>query len=326
MSKNNFKIFILAGFLISYIFGYFTDKFLQIFSSENILQIREDSPEYKFINPLLIVSNQESKYKELNPLKKVMKNYISKMNNGEDGVYDVSVYFRLMNTGRWTGVNEDNLYAPSSMLKLITLMSVLKKAESRESILKELRYYDNKTESGQYYKPVFLVNGFYDILTLLKQMIIESDNIAMDLINKENIEGIVSIHEDLKLQSPIGAPNDFMSPRIYSRFFRTLYNATYLSRNHSEQALSLMSHINFKKGLVSGLPSGMLISHKFGEQTYTEDGVLKYRELHDCGIVYLKNKEPYFICVMTKGKDFAQLEKVIADISKLVFNYINKYE
>jgi hypothetical protein len=43
-----------------------------------------------------------------------------------------------------------------------------------------------------------------------------------------------------------------------------------------------------------------------------------FRELHDCGIVYLPDN-PYLLCVMTKGNDFAKMEKIIEEISRLSY-------
>ena len=62
------------------------------------------------------------------------------------------------------------------------------------------------------------------------------------------------------------------------------------------------------------LPKNIIVAHKFGES-----GELgKEVQLHDCGIVY-SPQHPYLICVMTKGKDFKNLENVIRSISKIAY-------
>ena len=45
------------------------------------------------------------------------------------------------------------------------------------------------------------------------------------------------------------------------------------------------------------------------------------RQLHDCGIIYYPNNT-YLLCIMTRGKDFKQLESVIAGISKTVYEVV----
>jgi len=113
-----------------------------------------------------------------------------------------------------------------------------------------------------------------------------------------------------------------MSPEIYSRLFRALYNATYLPDIESEQAFELLSQTDFNGGLVQGISASMTVAHKFGEHTEVENGKTIDRELHDCGIVYYPN-QPYFLCVMTRGQDFPTLEKIIGNISKSVFDYMS---
>ena len=40
-------------------------------------------------------------------------------------------------------------------------------------------------------------------------------------------------------------------------------------------------------------------------------------------MVYYPEK-PYFLCVMTKGSDFAVLEKIISDISRIAYEHMEK--
>ena len=236
----------------------------------------------------------------------------------------VSVYFRNLDSSEWFGIGEDDLYAPGSMLKVSTLIAYLKLAEENpEILLKTAPYKILKNDEGQFYKPKKLFyEGNYTIRNLLQQMIIESDNNAMRTLDKLATPKIISIYKDLQLPDPLQESIDFMSPREYSRIFRTLYNGSYISNTYSEQALNLLSNTSFYNGLVSGVGS-TTISHKFGEFTETRDGTTIRHQLHDCGIIYNKNA-PYFLCVMTEGKDFKDLEKVISDISKDVFEFENK--
>jgi hypothetical protein len=43
-------------------------------------------------------------------------------------------------------------------------------------------------------------------------------------------------------------------------------------------------------------------------------------QLHDCGIVY-KQKHPYLVCIMMRGTDLDTLAKVIAELSKIAYQY-----
>ena len=108
-----------------------------------------------------------------------------------------------------------------------------------------------------------------------------------------------------------------MTVKTYASFFRILYNGTYLTQRDSEHLLSLLSQSSFTQGLIAGLPTDMVVAHKFGEASLP-DGT---HQLHDCGIVYKPN-QPYLICVMTKGTNFNTLAGVISHISKTVYKTI----
>lgn len=284
--------------------------------------VRENSGEYNFINPLLLVAGLKEN-PEFAPMKKNIEAYISTATkNGNASL--VSVYFQDLNSGNWTGVNQDTLYDPSSMMKVAIMLGYLKKASDNPKILEEKLKYVHTNNYGQHYPPEnSLQSGTYTIKELIGAMILSSDNDALESLYNHNRESYVDIFKVLLIEPP---PNiyatDFMSPKTYSRIFRTLYSSTYLSRVISDQALQLLSFTKFKNGLVAGLPKDTVVSHKFGEHTSTDgSGAIVSSELHDCGIVYFPAK-PYFVCVMTKGSDFSKLEKVISDISGIVYGFV----
>ena len=63
---------------------------------------------------------------------------------------------------------------------------------------------------------------------------------------------------------------------------------------------------------------------RYLDATFGEGGYLGMeRQLHDCGIIYHPLK-PYLLCVMTRGEKIADLENAIRDISKWIFERVNK--
>jgi hypothetical protein len=115
---------------------------------------------------------------------------------------------------------------------------------------------------------------------------------------------------------------DYITPQQVATLFKVLYNGTYLSHDFSEQALRLMSESSFTQGLVAGVPSSTVVSHKFGIVGITSGGVETEHELHDCGIIYAPNN-PYLLCVMTRGASgLSNIENTIADISKTVYQRV----
>jgi beta-lactamase class A len=284
-------------------------------------QIRENRPEYKFINPLLLVDNPNEAAEYAN-LKHEVETYVGTQLK-ENNVETLSVYFRDLNSGKWTGINEDVLYAPSSMLKVAVMIGFLKKITMNPNIILEKLAYTAQADPGQHYPPSKpLKTGTYSVVDLIQAMILDSDNLALKALYERDRQAFIDVLKELDIQPPPDtSTEDFISPKIYSKIFRTLYSSSYLPRDISEDALELLSYTTFKKGLVAGVPSHIPVSHKFGEHTNTVSGKVVYRQLHDCGIVYFPSG-PYFLCVMTKGSDFAKLETVIAGISKVVFDQV----
>lgn len=323
-------------FLLGFAIGLFLTPPQKMTRNEATQAVREDSSEYSFINPLLFTLGGESLLPEYQPLKNIINNYIHSAISEEE-ISDVSVYFRNLNSAQWISVNMDETYSPASMLKVVTLMGIMRAAESDQDLLKEQLFItgsDKALVEGQQRYPVedpIRSGHSYDVKTLIDHLIIDSDNVAnVALINRIGEDKINKIYEDMQLHLPSVMDKGYTAEE-YSHLFRTLYNSTYLSRSVSEEVLKLLSITKFNKGLVAGVPKNITVSHKFGSRTgnpnpSTTDGNLSIneRELHDCGIVYYPDN-PYFLCIMTRGSNFEHLEKSISDISRLVWDYFDKH-
>jgi hypothetical protein len=309
-------LYILSGVLLI-IIGWVIGT--QSATKQDVFQVRSSSPEYSYTRPILFVDNSDVRFSELDPLKEKIERIVaSAISRGEAD--DVGFYYRDMNTSQWTGVNENHSFAPSSMLKVTTLLAYLKHEDEKPGYIDTRVSYAPVEDPGQNYKPAHALEaGNRTLRELLQQMIIESDNSAMEVLDLNHIDDILAVYKELQLPNPLFSLEDFLSPLQYSRILRTLYNSSYVPPLYSEEALKLLTYTTFTKGLVAGVAS-TTIAHKFGEYTRTENNAVKLRELHDCGIVYYP-KKPYLICVMTKGTDFPSLERIIANISKTVFEY-----
>ena len=294
--------------------GYYLNQYLH--PQQQFAEVRQNASALHFTNPLLFyTSNPDSEY---DSLKNDLSKYISDAKNRGDAT-DISVYFRDMNSGGWTGINYNDTYEPASMLKVTTMIAYLNGSTENPSILEKKLYYIQTANQETYYTQKKITSGYYSVRTLLNWMIVNSDNAAVTALEADDQDRTARVFSELQLSLPDGKSTDFMSARNYSRLFRVLYDSTYLPPALSEQALSMLSQTTFTQGLVSGVPTGTVVSHKFGERTLVDaTGTISHRELHDCGIIY-KADHPYFLCVMTKGSDFTKLQKIISDVSALTY-------
>jgi len=235
------------------------------------------------------------------------------------------VYFRDLKTGTWAGIDENAEYSPASLLKVPIMIAWFKKAEDHSGLLNTELVYSAPIDPASEAGTVLKVGSSYTVEQLISYMIKQSDNGAKDLllVNLDD-DTINSVFSDLGIENWGTGPHDteHISPVIYSRFLRILYNASYLNRDYSEKALDLLSTTDFNAGIVAGVPEGTTVAHKFGEY---EDPAATTAELHDCGIIYHPTN-PYLLCVMTKGNanvTLNDLENVLKVTSEAVYTLVN---
>lgn len=290
---------------------------------------------YTFINPLLECEQAEGRLnKRLKSFNENIKDLTSKKIDGHD-IQDIAVYFRDLNNGMWFGIDEQDDFIPASLLKVPLMMNFYKVAELHPEILDLKIAFKQKFQFPNFAQTIppseeIQPGRDYTIEELIDHEIIHSDNQAAELLTVEGVRTLQEngyltnqpyfLNEDLSLlDSFFGEKKDTVSVKNYATYFRVLFNASFLNRLYSERALALLSKAEYRDALVAGVPENVAVSHKFGEAGQFE-GV---REFHDCGIVYFP-KHPYLLCVMTKGEDPGRLAPAIKDISRAVYEEVEK--
>ncbi len=308
--------------------GWFSHAYLTSSSTPTIL--REPEGRYHFISPLIGFNiGEKNDFPEYIDLERTLeKNIDALVKKGT--IHSASVYFRDLESGRWTGVNEDDLYSPASLYKVALLMATLRKAEVDPMFFKQkIRFMESLNTEKPDYTPMEIGKA-YTIQELLARLIVISDNDAKNILH-ENVGSVAvsTVFSDLRLAEPaLSETGDTMSARTYSRFFRALYNSTYLNRTNSEYALSLLSQVEFKSGIVNGLPEEarkFSVAHKFGYRVLANTTDTVSQEIHDCGIVYAPI-HPYFVCIMTKGWNQYDLLDAIQLFSQKVYEGVKVIE
>lgn len=324
---NHKKCFLYIFFLllISIFFvGFFVGKHLESNRFKNFISsfksLREDGYNYKLINPLLgTISAPATDVGIFSTKAEEISSYLEKEKE-EGNLSDYSFYFRDLSSPLWFGLNENKSFVPASLFKLPIAIAAYKQGENDESFLNKTFIYTQEisdiNKNNQTNEESSLIIGKeYSTEDLIEIMLEMSDNGAKNLLiehlDKKYIEDLFSV---LMLIDPLGEKSYEISSRKYSLFLRLLYNSSYINMKHSENILSLLSKSTFKDGVVAGVPANIVVAHKFG--VHDEDG--GYKALHDCGIVYHKER-PYVICFMTQGKNAEVLFKIISHVSKIIY-------
>lgn len=278
---------------------------------------------YQFISPILDCEIEPGvEDKNIKLLRLSLEDFIKKK-VGEKRATQVSIYYRDLNNGPTIGINEKETFAPASLLKVPVMMAYLKEAESKPDILNvSVPLIVNPDDRIQTFPPNRNLEAGkpYTMLQLIEQMIEYSDNEALNTLTQYIDPGqIDKVHKDLGLTVPNrNLSENFITVKEYASLFRVMYNATYLNREMSEQALKVLSQSVFEEGISKPIPSDISIAHKFGIRKETD-----INQLHDCGIIYLPNT-PYLLCVMTKGESFDSLGEVIAEASSIVYTTLTQ--
>jgi beta-lactamase class A len=235
-----------------------------------------------------------------------------------------AVYFRDLQFGPWMGINEQDIFAGASLLKVPLMFAVLRYADTHPETLSQEVLVSSELQSdfSQDYpsRKSVQVGQSYTIDELLHFMIVYSDNTAknaldayLDSASPSEPLLLVTL-EELGFIDRLHFNDGNLRVKQVASLFRLLYNGSYLSKDMSQKALSLLRESDFHQGIVGGVPSELEVAHKFGEREFS-DG---QKQLHDCGVVY-HPKNHYLLCIMTRGRDMKDLSEVIRTISAKVY-------
>jgi beta-lactamase class A len=276
--------------------------------------IRESSTHLTKTLLLADVETESSKYSSLKG------EIISLVNSFQQkgAIQNVSVYLRDMSDASWMSIGGDQLYMPGSLMKVPIMIYFLKQEEDHPGTLKKLLYFEKPNHhfpTQEYPGDSILPGRNYSIAELLRYMIVESDNNATNVLSKNlQADDFRKIFLDLNIPpDEINDVNYVITSKDYSKFFRILYNTSYLGDNMSEYALELLSKSRFGEGITRKLPSTVTVARKFGER-----GIDNTMDFSESAIIY-KGKTPYLLTVMTKGTQVKEQSELVSEISEEVF-------
>lgn len=266
---------------------------------------------YTLLNPYLrCESGEELRKSEYTGFKDVLAQYIRERTRRAEAI-SIAVYFRDLENGPWFGIEEDALFSPASMLKLPLLVAYYKEAEQEPRILAQEIEVIGSGES-------------HTIDDLLHRVIVESDNAALPILfsylKQYSPEGdlFAETLAAMGIAKSEGSVDDFLTVKRYAAFYRSLYNASFLSKEMSQRALELLTRTRSPEGIDDAVPAGVPVAHKFGIRV--EEGIV---QIHDCGIVY-HARTPYLLCIMTKGHDQSRLSTIIREIAEQMYAEVDR--
>jgi beta-lactamase class A len=162
---------------------------------------------------------------------------------------------------------------------------------------------------------------------LARHMIVTSSNLATNLLvdlvgiptirralDELRIEGVDfrrGVEDEKAFQDDI---NNRVTAEGLLHALRLIAEERAFSPELSREMLEILHAQEFRSGIPAGLPKTARVAHKTGEISTVA---------HDAGIVYLPDREPYVLVVLTEfDNDEGGRKETIARISRLVYEHL----
>ena len=273
---------------------------------------------YSLLADRILLGSGKDRTVSFTQLRQEIANYTNA--NMQDATY--SIYFEYLPTGTSIGVNESKNLVGASLLKVPFAMQYYRaleegKLQASDTVTLQQSHLDDSY--GNLYK-----KGVGYQLTLgevVQIMLLDSDNTALRVLAEtlNSKAGLGTIDEvfsfvDLNYESD-GEGATLIGAESYSSILKCLYFACYISKDHSQDVLGLLTQTTFDGRLKRYIPQeGMpTIAHKIGSFGQTTQS--------DCGIFY-EPKKPYLLCIMVNGND-ASASQHIGKLSIIVYEYMS---
>src|SRR5262249_57569305 len=103
------------------------------------------------------------------------------------------------------------------------------------------------------------------------------------------------------------------------KLLRTIADGKAYSKKACEEMLNILLDQQYRSGIPAGLPKTARVAHKTGNISTVH---------HDAGIVYLDNRKPYVLVILTQFPAEKARGAAVADVSRDIFAAIAgmKYE
>lgn len=241
-------------------------------------------------------------------------------------------------------INKDENFHAASTMKVPVMIELYKQAAQGNLNLKDSIVLKNEFKSivdGSLYrmdinddsadtiynligKKVTLYNLMYSMITMSSNL---ATNVLIELVDAKkvtatmrdlgakNIEVLRGV-EDLKAYD-LGMSNTTTAKDLMI-IMKAIANHTAGNPEDCEAMIAILKQQHFNEIIPKHLPQEVVIAHKTGSITGVH---------HDAGIIYLPNGKYYVLVLLSKNlNNFEQGTAQLADISKTVYDYIQKKE
>ncbi|OGM19867.1 hypothetical protein A2686_01205 [Candidatus Woesebacteria bacterium RIFCSPHIGHO2_01_FULL_38_10] len=317
-------------FIIGAIFGFgaaaiIVPAFLRSQKDSKISVTTEEAPEkYPLLAKRIFVDNPNDIIIDFTKLRNQLKGY------AVEGNVRYGIYFEYLPTGVYIGVNERETFYRASLIKVPIVMKAYKLKEEGKIRKDEIlpitrddidRGYGSLGNEGR--SEIAFTEAIKLILT-------KSDNTAFKVVNRrvnkeieeqgdEVEKAIIDVFDYLDIPRDESGETEALTARNYSSIMKSLFFSAYLNYENSNEILSILGESEFTDWMPEPIPDDIIVAHKTGIFDIEES---IYSVHSDCGIVYYPNR-PYLQCIMVNSADPKTSLKIIREISKMIYDYMD---
>lgn len=144
---------------------------------------------------------------------------------------------------------------------------------------------------------------------------IQAVRATLDRMGLAGIEVVRGVEDEAAWEAGV---NNRVTARGLLQALRAIEEQRAITPEASEKMLDILHDQAFRAGIPAGLPTDARVAHKTGEMSTAA---------HDAGIVYLAERPPYVLVVLTEWEEGrGQRNGTIAAISKAVYEHVSGAE
>ena len=271
---------------------------ISIFKTETIVFEKENKP----------ASREEKESAD-----EIIKEFNEKVKNAS-GVY--GLYIIDLETGYSYGIRQNEVFQAASLIKLPVMAAMYEKFESGEyskDKVYSLKNEDKIAGTGSLYsKPVGTEISYQNLVKLMGK---QSDNTAFHITR-----GLLGDEEIMNVSRKYGMTSTSLeknetTPEDIGKFLKSLYKSRFLSKESSDEILDYLTDTDFESWIKEGVPKEIRVAHKFGRDIHV---------VNDAGIVF--SKSPYIVVIMSKGAVEKEADKLLPELSRMIYENHRKME
>jgi len=247
-------------------------------------------------------------------------------------------FYDAQTTIQWA-YNGDHYFHAASTMKLAVLLGVFRQVERGELTLEAPVHIRNRFTSIVNQQPFMLDLGrdadpdvyghlgrTLTVRELAYWMITKSSNLATNLLveivgvptiqkalDETEIDG-VRILRGVEDQAAFEAGlNNEVTATGLLKLLRLIADGRAYSKKSSDEMLNIMLEQQYRSGIPAGLPKAARVAHKTGNISTVH---------HDAGIVFVEDRKPYVLVILTQFAAETGRGKAVADVSRDIYNTI----